>query len=158
MHDATAILTLVAAVALSASHCRLSGQEQAVSSSHGPFSQHFEQGHSRELGAKDGLTPKELWSARKRFSRNKGCQYQTRKVLAPRGVAQTAPPECCRDWLGGENNPHPKGGTIFPWPCTLKGMLWKTSHQARREGWGGLASRRDYRPVFVSSYKQDNLL
>jgi len=130
--------------------------EQAKCSRDWHGSYHSEQGHSPDRAStySEGLNPKELRRARKRFIHNKGCQYQS--CTSSRQIGTKVLPDGCRDWLPGQNQPHPEGGTIFPWPCTLNGVLWKKAKENRREGWGGLASRRDYHPVFVPQYRESS--
>jgi len=118
-------------------------------------SYHSEQGHSPqwENGEHCGqLTPQEVNRARRRFRRNKGCQYQS-SGAAPAWPMKAKVTATNHDWLGGENHPVPVGGTLWSAPFTLSSVVLKKEAENRREGWGGLPSRREYKPVFVPSYK-----
>lgn len=117
--------------------------------------QHMEQGHSPDwlCDANYGeLTPQELGRARTRFQRNKGCLYEASPEKAQRKPSLPVPViGKHRDWMDGQNHPYPAGGTLWKMPGTLKGVLAADARLCRREGWGGLPSRRDYQPVYEPS-------
>lgn len=110
---------------------------------HGMF--HQEQGHSPQWGEDEmSLTTKEMKRAQKRFRRNRGCLYQSCSE-SEHEKRKKAPPQCEELDLNLK--------TLFPSPMnTLYGTLHKVQKDARREGWGGLASRREYKPVYVPRY------
>jgi len=107
--------------------------------SHGPF--HSEQGHSPQWDHEEfSLTPTERKRALIRIKNNKGCLYE---MNASPKVKNSRP-----------EDPRPDR-PMFPEPNTLCSVIYSQQKNARREGWGGLPTRREYKPVYVRRYKND---
>lgn len=105
------------------------------------------------------LSQQEQARARRRNRQNKGILYQKGPKAAPKPAFPGLPGGMAevRDWVEGEGNlPRPKGGQLFPFPGTMSGVTYYAAKGtgARREGWGGFNTRRDYLPLYVPKYSR----